>query len=49
MQTYKHFFRACRIPGDQIDRLHLADEHNAHFIVASRNQVSLLRDKSPVA
>lgn len=41
METYKHFFRACRVPGDPIDRLEIyPQDRPEHFIVAAYNQVS---------
>lgn len=39
MQTYRHFFTACRIPGIEQDRLILSDP-SQHFIVAAFNQAS---------
>ncbi|KAI1291945.1 Choline O-acetyltransferase [Halotydeus destructor] len=38
METYRHFFTACRIPGPEKDQLYLADKTNRHFTVACRDQ-----------
>lgn len=40
MQTYKHFFTSCRIPGQFSDTLQVRPSSADHFIVASRNQVN---------
>ncbi len=45
MQTYKHFFSAYRIPGEEKDELLLSKPQNndsEHIIIACRNQVCLL-------
>ncbi|XP_074599176.1 choline O-acetyltransferase-like [Brevipalpus obovatus] len=40
MQTYKNFFKACRVPGHEKDHLTFQESPEAigHIIVASRNQ-----------
>lgn len=40
MQTYRHFFTACRIPGEFKDNLQILRKSSDHFIVAAFNQVS---------
>lgn len=41
METYRHFFTACRIPSDEKDRLRFDGGRNnsEHFVVAAFNQV----------
>ena len=39
MNTYKHFFTSCRVPGETKDSLQVRTSSTDHFIVASRNQV----------
>ncbi|RWS25782.1 choline O-acyltransferase-like protein [Leptotrombidium deliense] len=46
MQTYKHFFKACRIPGEDKDTLYINDAHTDYIVVACRNQFFLLRLKT---
>lgn len=38
MQTYRHFFTACRIPGASRDIQKILPQARGHFIVASFNQ-----------
>lgn len=47
MQTYKHFFSAVRIPGEEKDQFLLVDHKNdetEHIGIACRNQVSYLNN-----
>lgn len=39
MQTYKHFFTSCRVPGEFKDTLQVRPSSADHFVVVSRNQV----------
>ena len=40
METYRHFFTACRIPGEDKDELRIHPcPGSRHFIVAAFNQV----------
>lgn len=45
MQTYKNFFTAYRVPGEEKDQLLLTDNNNEndHIIIGCRNQVCLIK------
>lgn len=45
METYRHFFTACRIPSDEKDRLRFDGGRNnsEHFVVAAFNQFHMVQ------
>ncbi|RWS14748.1 Choline O-acetyltransferase-like protein, partial [Dinothrombium tinctorium] len=44
MQTYKHFFTACRIPSEDKDKLYIHNANVDHIVVACRNQTHSSRE-----